>query len=178
MLAAYNSELIFAEARIISFDILKLLPAMTYPYEVVAVSRAGGVSAPVSVELTTQKAFSHLVVTDLKITPEHPQAGQEVHFQATLANRGDAATEEGVVTSVTFSVDGHVICWSDNSTHAVAPGKEVTLTPDNGPTGATTWTMTPDPHRMTAVADDVNRIAEADKSQHTLTIDVTHATQP
>lgn len=157
----------------IHFTQNRLLPGLTYPYTIVAASRDGGVSEPAHVQVTTSSGLPDLIVSKLEIFPPHPHIGDVVSFEATVANQGVAPTENGVTIGVTFSVDGKVISWSDTDNSALFPGQQVTVKPDNGPNPTTlTWTYTPGPHRISALVDDVNRIAESDKSNNTTVLDL------
>ena len=150
----------------------RLLPATTYPYQIVATSRTGGVSTAANVDATTQDKLPDLIISHLELIPRQPQPGQTVSFQATVANRGEGPTEDGVTIGVTFWVDGRVVCWSDNDNKALLPGQDVTVKADNGPNSATAWTATPGSHRIMALVDDVNRIAESDKSNNSFVLDL------
>ena len=110
-----------------------------------------------------------LVVTAVTWTPANPATGQAVKFSATIKNQGSAATAAGVVKGVRFSVDGVTKNWSDTSSTALAAGASVTLTANSGPTGSATWPATAGPHTVTALVDDVNRIAESDETNNVKT---------
>ncbi|HAU37318.1 MAG TPA: hypothetical protein DCX07_06325, partial [Phycisphaerales bacterium] len=68
------------------FRMTGLLPAMTYPFEIVAVSRDGGVSVPAKVSATTVDASPDLVVLSLKTIPESPKEGDTITFSAVVEN--------------------------------------------------------------------------------------------
>jgi hypothetical protein len=137
-----------------------LLPATTYPFQVVAAARDGGVSAPTPVAAATVDAFPDLVGRSLKVVPESPKEGDALHFEAVIENIGKAPTEDGVTIGTKFAVDGKTVCWCDNVRGPLAPGQKVTVRSNSGPTGAETWTMTRGAHLITAYIDDVNRIRE------------------
>jgi len=137
-----------------SFTMNQLIPATTYNYEIVAVSHDGAISVPTKVAATTVDAFPDLVVRSLKIIPENPKEGDAVQ------------------------VDNKTVCWSDNVHGPIAPGQEFEAKPDNGPAGATSWTFTHGTHYVTALADDMNRIVQANKVSHKLTITVSSGTSP
>ncbi|HOF18812.1 MAG TPA: CARDB domain-containing protein, partial [Phycisphaerae bacterium] len=154
------------------FRMSGLLPAMTYPFEIVAVSRDGGVSVPAKVSASTVDASPDLVVLNLKTIPESPKEGETVTFVAVVENRGNAATDSGVAVGVKFGVDGKTVCWSDSFRGPLAPGQKVELKPNNGPGGKSSWVMTRGCHRVTAYVDDVNRIAEIHEGNNGRTIPV------
>jgi len=72
-----------------------------------------------------------LVITNFSWTPEKPVTGDSVSFKATIKNTSTFASQN-VKHSVTFSVNGGVVAWSDNHLTAMAPGEEVTLTANGG----------------------------------------------
>ena len=73
----------------------RLIPATTYPFEVVATSLDGGVSIPAKVPTATVDAFPDLFVKSFKVVPESPKAGEKVSFVAVVENIGNAPTEDG-----------------------------------------------------------------------------------
>jgi hypothetical protein len=114
-----------------------------------------------------------LIVTAVSWTPSSPSAGQAVTFSATIKNQGTAPTPSGVIHGVLFSVDGTPMNWSDTSTDSLAPGASRTLTANGGPSGSSTWTATVGSHTILANVDDVNRIAESNESNNTLSAPLT-----
>lgn len=154
------------------FAAQRLIPATTYPYEIVAAGQDGGVSAAAKIAVTTVDAFPDLVVRSLKILPESPREGDAISFVAVVENIGKAATEEGVLVGTKFQVDGKTICWCDTLRGPLPPGKPVEVHPNNGPIGKTTWTMTPGTHRVTAIVDDADRLVESSEANNRLTIEV------
>src|SRR5262245_19652663 len=116
-----------------------------------------------------------LIVTDVSWLPANPAAGQAVTFSATIKNQGTAPTPSGVIHGVLFSVDGTPVTWSDNSTASLAPGASRTVTANGGPSGSSTWTATAGTHTILANVDDVNRIAESNEINNTLSEPMTVA---
>lgn len=114
-----------------------------------------------------------LIVTSVSWTPTRPAIGDHVTFSATVKNQGTAATPAGVIIGVGFSVDGNEVTWSDTDTTSLAPGASVTLTANYGSTGSAAWTATSGSHTVQANVDDVNRIAESNESNNTLSRSLT-----
>ena len=114
-----------------------------------------------------------LIVTAISWSPASPVAGNAVTFSATIKNQGTAATPSGVIHGVSFSVDGTQVNWSDTNTSSLAAGASITLTANSGPSGSSTWTATSGTHTILANVDDVNRIAESNETNNTLTASMT-----
>src|SRR5262249_13945320 len=85
---------------------------------------------------------------------------------------GTAATPNGIVEGIGFLVDGATVTWSSNYTSSIAPGSSVTLTANDGPSG-NMWTATAGTHTVQAFVDDVNRIAESNENNNTLSSTLT-----
>jgi hypothetical protein len=113
-----------------------------------------------------------LVVTSVTWSPTSPAAGNAVAFTATVKNQGAAATPAGTILGVAFQVDGTSVTWSDTDTTSLAAGASVTLTANGGTSGAT-WAATAGSHTIVANVDDVNRIAESNESNNTLSAAMT-----
>ena len=146
----------------------KLEPATGYSYEVRAYDRAGNVSAPATIVALTKNEFPDLVVTQLGLVAGEAEIGGDAHFEATIENRGNAATPGDVTHGVAFSVDGEFIAWSDEFRGPLAPGQSVVVKSNNGPKGSATWKVTAGGHTIRALADDVNRINESDEGNNSL----------
>ncbi|WP_169809636.1 CARDB domain-containing protein [Terrimicrobium sacchariphilum] len=156
------------------FTLRDLLPATTYPLEIIAASRDGRVSDPARIAVATIDAFPDLVIRDVKTAPANPRPGEEVRFLATVENTGSAPTGEGVTIGVKFSIDGKTVCWNDALRGPLAPGRKVEVSANNGPQGRSTWKAVPGSHTLTAQVDDVNRLIESDELNNTAsaTLDV------
>lgn len=126
-----------------------------------------------SSSMTVGTGQPDLIVTAITWSPAAPVRGQAVTFSATIKNQGTAATPAGVIHGVGFSVDGTEVTWSDLFTSSLAPGASVTVTANSGPTGSSTWTATSGTHTILAFVDDVNRIAESNENNNTLTKSMT-----
>jgi len=88
-----------------------------------------------------------LIVTNISWTPESPVLGDSILFSATIKNISEFASPN-VKHGVTFSVklpgaagNGTLLTWSDNHLTSLAPGEEVTVTANGGPSlsGAAKW---------------------------------------
>ena len=148
-----------------------------YYYRIAAVNGAGEGPRSTAVAATPNPAAAvsaealalpDLVVTGIALTPPNPAAGDRVSAQATIKNVGKAATLGEVPSTVTISIDGVLIGWSDDHTAEVAPGESVTLRLNGGGNAGHTWTAVSGKHTLTAVADDINRIDESNKENNTL----------
>ncbi|MBN8708905.1 MAG: hypothetical protein BGO12_19195 [Verrucomicrobia bacterium 61-8] len=149
------------------FTLGGLLPATTYPLEIIAASRDGRVSDPARISVSTIDAFPDLVIREVKTAPENPRPGEEVRFLATVENIGSAPTGDGVTIGVKFSIDGKTVCWSDALRAPLAPGRKAEVSANNGPQGRSTWTAAPGRHTLAAQVDDVNRLIESDELNNT-----------
>lgn len=114
----------------------------------------------------TPAGFPDLIITDLSWTPANPVAGDDVTFEATIQNVGDGPTPEGVIHGVLFRIDAATGVWSDSHTAALDPGESVTLTANGGSGGTGVWNAETGSHTLTAVVDDVNRIAEGNEENN------------
>jgi parallel beta-helix repeat protein len=88
-------------------------------------------------------------------------------FKCTVKNQGAAATPAGVVIGVGYSVDGVWRTWGAVP-GPLAAGASVTI----GTNGAA-YTIPRGTHKITAYADDVNRFAESNETNNTLTNSIT-----
>ncbi len=133
-----------------------------------------------SVPLTVGAAKPDLVVTAIGSSPAAPAPGTGTRFTATIKNAGTVATPAGTIAGVRFRVDGVSTSFSDTQTAAIAPGASVTLTANGGtaqgPGGV--WTATAGSHTIQAEVDDLNRIAEANETNNTLTSTLTVVGKP
>ncbi len=121
-----------------------------------------------------------LIVTDIRVSPTNPVAGEPVTFSATIQNQGGRATPGGVIHGVLFYVDNAPIVWSDDHTASIEPGASVTVTANGGPAGTSTWTPGRSSYTVTAYVDDINRMQERDENNNkyskTLTVGATGGT--
>jgi len=104
-----------------------------------------------------------LVVTNISWSPVSPNEGSVVTFSATIKNQGTGASPGDVWQSVVFMVDG-VTKSLDMRMVSIPVGQFIIVT-SNG----YTWTVTSGNHTISALVDDVNRIAESDEYNNTLT---------
>ncbi len=115
---------------------------------------------------------SDLIVT--AVTPASTATGNRVVPSATVKNQGTVATPAGTILDVAFFVDGTTV-WSDTNTTSLAPGASVTLTANGGDNG-NSWTATSGSHALKATVNSVNRIAETDTTNNTLTKTINNTT--
>jgi hypothetical protein len=108
-----------------------------------------------------------LVVDSVSTSPASPVAGQAVTFSAVVRNAGTAGTPSGVVIGVGYRIDGTQVTWGTVNV-SLAAGATVTVG-----TGGGSWTATSGTHTLVAVADDVNRIAEANETNNQLSRSIT-----
>lgn len=151
------------------FSDSNLVPGTGYTYTVAAYDAQGRVSAPASIVAQTKEAYPDLTVTDITWSPANAKPGEAVTFSATIKNQGNAPTPSGIVHGVAFFVDNTFVNWSDTFKGPLAPGESKTLTVNNGPKGAATWTVTAGTHAVQAFVDDLNRIVESNEDNNKMT---------
>lgn len=128
---------------------------------------AGGLNINKIDFTTVAPGLPDLIVTDISWNPANPAAGAAVTFSATIKNQGTGPTPAGVINGVAFQIDGAgTTLWSDNNTSSIPAGASVTVTV-NGGTAGSIWTATQGTHSILAWVDDVNRMAESDKTNNT-----------
>ena len=156
-----------------------LTAGTTYYYRVRANNGSGDSGYSNEANATTPaSAPCDLIVTAVSWTPANPAAGQAVTFSATIQNQGGTATPGGIIHGVLFTVDGAPVNWSDNNTASLAPGATRVLTANGGPGGSSTWTATAGSHTILANVDDINRIAESNEGNNTLSAPLTVTSLP
>ena len=154
-----------------SFMNTSFTPGTTYFYRVSGVNVIGEGPDSNQASATPTQGLPDVVVTAISWSPSHPYPGSNVVFIATVKNQGSAPTPAGTIIGVGFSVDGSsVVSWSGNYSSSLAAGNSVTLAADSGPGGTNYWIATPGAHTVTATVDDVNRFAEGDESNNSLTV--------
>jgi len=107
-----------------------------------------------------------LTVSNILSSPRNPSTGTPVTFSATIKNEGTVATPAGTIVGVRFEIDGQLVNWSDTSTASLAPGASRTVTANSGPQGSATWPFASGPNRLSAWVDDVNRLADVNRSNN------------
>lgn len=116
----------------------------------------------------TPASLSDLVVTDVSWSSA-PKNGDNVTFSATVKNQGNGATPNGTIVGVLFSINGSPATWSDTHTSSLSPGATVALTANGGLTNSQSfWIAVSGSHTVLANVDDINRIAESNESNNTL----------
>jgi len=118
---------------------------------------------------TTTTAGVDLVVTAFSLSSANPTVGSAIRFNATIKNQGDTATPAGATIGIGFYVDGVVQAWWFTSNAGLAPGATMDITSNDGPNGGL-WTVTSGNHTVVANIDDVNRIAEGNESNNTMSL--------
>lgn len=109
-------------------------------------------------------ALPDVVVDSVTASPASPVAGQQVTFSAVVRNIGATATPSGVVIGVGYLVDGAQVTFGTVN-GPLAAGAAVTVG-----TTSSAWTATAGNHTITAVADDINRFAEASETNNSRAI--------
>lgn len=146
------------------------VPNTTYYYVVAAANRFGEGPLSSQVAATPTTGLPDVVVTSVSWTPSTLGAGTNMVFQATVLNRGSAATPSGTILGVGFNVDGlGTASWSSSYSSALPPNSSVVLTADGGPSG-NYWTATTGPHTVTATVDDINRFPESIEDNNATTV--------
>lgn len=111
-----------------------------------------------------------LVVTAVRIVPDHPFAGDTVRLSAVVKNQGTAPTPDNVVLGGIFKLNGTVIAYEDQYKHSLAPGESVTLTANGGGgAGNGTWLAKPGRYTLGFLVDDVGRIRVGSKKGNEMT---------
>ena len=157
--SVYRMGAFVGQTRTPEFRDSSLMPGAGYLYEVRAIDSVERVSPSANCIAMTKSAFPDIVVTSLTLTPQDPKPGDSVTFAATVKNIGNAPTPAQVVHGVAFLVDDVTVNWCDTFRGPLAPGESRTLTANNGPKSAASWTWTAGPHKVRALFDDVNRLA-------------------
>lgn len=108
---------------------------------------------------------------DLVVTSFGPEGGkavefQSVRFEAVVKNIGAAPTPAGTTISVTFQLvengKPRTLTYSSTWKGPLAPGEEHAVVSDGY------WTAVAGEHEIVAVADDIKRVKESDRSNNTL----------
>ena len=143
-------------------------PDTGYVYEVAVCNRVGRISPRTVVTARTPNVMPDLVVEKVGWQGDSAiKAGADVRFTATIKNIGTFQTPKGVAHGVAFFVDGQFVSFSTVYFGPLAPGASVETPASGGPKGSAVWKATPGKHTLRAVADDVNRITESDKTNNT-----------
>ncbi|MDB6123616.1 MAG: hypothetical protein JWQ71_2609 [Pedosphaera sp.] len=149
-----------------SFIDYSFTPNTTYYYVVSAQNAAGESPNSAQASATPTVGLPDLVVTGISWTPSPTYAGNGVIFKATVKNQGSAATTNGVVIGVGFTVDGAGVSYSANTTASLAPGSSVLLTANGGGSPGANWPSTLGGHVVGALVDDVDRFQESNEGNN------------
>jgi RHS repeat-associated protein len=122
-------------------------------------------------ETNNQLSVPLSIGIDLTVTavaPTTAPVGSSITFSVTVKNVGTSATPPGVIIGVAFAIDGTTVTWSDRNTQSLQPGQSVSVVANSGPTGQSTWIAASGNHTLQAWVDDVNRMADVDRSNNKL----------
>jgi CARDB len=112
-------------------------------------------------------AGANLVIVEMALSPEQPDAGDQVVFSAVVRNAGSDPTP-ALPTGVAFAVDGTVVSWSGSDDTPLGSGEERTFTAVDGVAGPA-WTATDGRHTVEATVDDTGQIPELNEDDNTAT---------
>lgn len=107
-----------------------------------------------------------LIVTAITLDPAAPIAGDEVTFEVTVKNNGDADIPLGQNIGVGFYVDG-VLASYTNYRDGLAGGDSYTLDSVSGWAFGGAWTAVVGAHTARAWVDDAGLITELDNGNNT-----------
>lgn len=113
------------------------------------------------------EAMPDLIVSDVELTETESEIGDDSHLLVRVQNLGNAPIERGTAVTVSFSVDGKVVAWSDTFRYTIAPGDFAILRSNNGPDGKGTWKVEAGTHEIRAMVDEKNRIHESKETNNT-----------
>jgi subtilase family serine protease len=99
--------------------------------------------------------------------PDQLAEGYVATFRATVRNVGTAASPPGS-PDIVFLLDGVPVSWSRSDTSSLRPGEERLYVADGGPVSAT-WTATRGRHRLVAIVDAGDRVAEPSERNNSAT---------
>ena len=138
-------------------------PTVTTTYSI-SCTGAGGTSTPVSATVTvTTGNLPDVTITALT----YDQTSGD--FIITVKNQGGAATPTGIPVGNGIFVDGIQRTWAASSV-PLAAGASVTV---SASTGGGVYIIPNGTHTISATVDDVNRFAELDETNNTLTQTIT-----
>lgn len=100
-----------------------------------------------------------LIISDLTLSPEMPNAGQTVTLTATVKNIGTQSTASGNNLKIKFYIDGTEVAMSADNTAALAKDATIQLTG--------TWIAVAGSHTLTAAVDESNLIVEREETNNT-----------
>ena len=110
-------------------------------------------------------ALPDVVVTNIQIVG-NPVQGQPLRETATVRNVGAGPTPDGIITGVAFYGPGGMLNFEDTYNQSIPPGGTIELTSNAN----ALWTPKAGGRiSITAVVDDVNRIAESNDNNNAFT---------
>lgn len=132
-------------------------------------AHVGGASdqLPLAAEFTLEAApaLPDLLVTQIRTLPAFPIEGQQVHFVASLFNRGTAPTSPDQPPVVSFRVNGRPISTSPELRQAIPAGGMQLVCGSVGEP----WTAAPGTYTVRAEADQAGLIDETLESNNSAT---------
>ena len=118
-----------------------------------------------------------MIITAITWTPNPAYTSNGVLFSALVKNQGSAATPDGTVLRVGFSVDGGAsYTYSSTDTTALAAGAVVLLTANGGSSPGGNWPAVPGAHSVVGHVDDVDRILESNEGNNFYTTNISVVT--
>ncbi len=120
----------------------------------------------------TSCGLPDVTVGSLSYSPTSVAAGGTVTFSAVAWNQGVGPTPNGTIQGMSFLIDGAQVNFSSTNTTGLARGGSVTLTSNWGPNSTSTWTTTSGLHTLQGYADDIDRFAESNENNNTLTVNM------
>ncbi|WP_185154137.1 DNRLRE domain-containing protein [Fulvivirga sp. M361] len=98
-----------------------------------------------------------VIVEDITTEPANARGGDAVRFVAKVKNIGTLPTPAGVITGVSFRVNGGVVGFSDNFNSVIQPGETVNITQVSAP-----WiSQANEVVELLAFVDDINRYGQS-----------------
>ncbi|HMJ90757.1 MAG TPA: CARDB domain-containing protein [Candidatus Acidoferrum sp.] len=117
-----------------------------------------------------------LIVSAIGMAQANLQSGQSVYFTATIKNQGNTA---GALATYgcSFFLDGVKVTWWYEGDSSLAPGQSRDVVAFDGPNGNLgAWLATEGAHTLVACVDDMNRVAESNEGNNTITTTFTVGT--
>lgn len=124
-----------------------------------------------SFEVRNDARKPDLLITNVKMVPPYPLAGQKVIFFAAVKNQGTAPTTAGLPLKLSFSVDGQTISWSDEFTGSIPAGGMALICGNKGANSINTWTApATGTYNIEATVDPDNTVDECVETNNSLSV--------
>jgi hypothetical protein len=125
-----------------------------------------GLPVPVEpVDPRPQEGKPDLIIADFSWEPANFTANSDVFFKATIKNQGTVATPAGIVSGISFWVDGTLDAkaYQDTCKKSIAPGDSITLSTMGSarPLWAAAFDASSGGHTVCARVNDLMRYDEA-----------------